>query len=234
MRRDDYLHTLCGTNAGMYDQAAAQARELGFEYCAFGLKLPLPLAEPKIVLMNDYPALWSKRYESQGYLGVDPVVAHGLSSNEPILWSPALFRSAGRLWDDANAHGLNHGIGLARRLENGSVGMLNLSRSADPINLLEAKELLGEIEMLTEMLIVTEARIATQRHLPEAHISLNAREKEILRWTADGKTSSEVGQILSLSSATVNFHVNKALKKLNAVNKMQAVVKAIVLGLLDF
>jgi LuxR family quorum-sensing system transcriptional regulator SolR len=233
MRRDDYLHNLCRTDVGLFDQVAAKARKLGFEYCAFGMKLPLPLAEPKIVLVNDYPASWNERYRSQGYLGVDPTVKHGLSSNASLVWSSALFSDSGALWDDANAHGLNHGIGLARRLENGSVGMLNLSRSADPISVLEAREMLLEIEMMTEMLVVTEARAATKLHLPESSVSLNAREKEILRWTADGKTSSEVGQILSISAATVNFHINKSLLKLNAVNKTQAVVKAVVLGLLD-
>ncbi|MES2014969.1 MAG: autoinducer binding domain-containing protein [Pseudomonadota bacterium] len=232
MRRDDYLHTLCKAEFGIFDQVAANARKLGFEYCAFGMKLPLPMVDPKIVLLNDYPATWSERYGTQGYLGVDPIVKHGLHSNAPIIWSAELFTDAGDLWDDANAHGLNQGIGLAKRLENGSVGMLNLSRGADPISALEARKLFPEIEMMSEMLIVTEGRAATQRHLPESLILLNAREKEILRWTADGKTSSEIGQILNIATATVNFHINKALLKLNSVNKTQAVVKAVVLGLI--
>lgn len=232
MHRDEYLHALCKDESGVFDLIAAKARKLGFEYCAFGMKLPLPLATPQIVLRNDYSESWRAQYEAQGYLGVDPVVQHGLRSDASIIWSSELFGEAPDLWDDANAHGLSHGIGQARRLGNGTVGMLNLSRSADRINLVEASELSLELEMMTEMLVVTEARMATQRHIPETLAQLNLREKEVLQWTADGKTSSEIGQILSISTATVNFHINKALVKLNAVNKTQAAVKAVVLGLL--
>lgn len=232
MHRDDYLNALCNDEIGVFDLVAAKARELGFEYCAFGMKLPFPLATPQIVLRNDYCESWRTQYETQGYLRVDPVVQHGLRSNAPIIWSSELFGNAADLWDDANAHGLSHGIGQARRLGNGTVGMLNLSRGADKISPREASELSLELDMMTEMLVVSEARVATSRHIPESRVLLNMREKEILQWTADGKTSSEIGQILSISTATVNFHINKALVKLNAVNKTQAVVKAVVLGLL--
>lgn len=232
MRRDDYFHALSRKEGGIFDQVAGKARKLGFEFCAFGMKLPFPLAEPKFVLVNDYPQQWTERYDQQGYLAIDPTVKHGLHSNAAIVWTPALFRDTGALWDDANAHGLSHGIGLARRLANGAAGMLNFARGFDRIGALEASELAPEIEMLTEMLVVTEATAVTRRHAPESLSLLNEREKEILRWTADGKTSSEIGQILNLSTATVNFHINKVLYKLNAVNKTQAVVKAIVLGLL--
>ena len=233
MRRDDYFHALSRKEGGIFDQVAGKAKKLGFEFCAFGMKLPFPLAAPKIVLVNDYPAGWSQRYEQHGYLGVDPIVKHGMRSNAAIVWSAGLFRDAGTLWDDANAHGLGHGIGMARRLPDGSAGMLNFSRGADRIGASEANAVLSEMEMLTDMLVVTEARAVTRRHLPESLSILNEREKEILCWTADGKTSSEIGQILNLSVATINFHINKTLLKLNAVNKTQAVVKAIVLGLLS-
>lgn len=232
MHRDDYLHSLCNDGGGVFELVAAKARELGFEYCAFGMKLPLPLATPQIILRNDYSELWRSQYESQGYLGVDPVVRHGLVSDTPIIWSNDVFRDAADLWEDANAHGLSHGIGQARRLGNGTVGMLNISRGADKISPLEARKLSLDLAMMTEMLLVTEARAATLRQIPESLARLNLREKEVLQWTADGKTSSEIAQILNISTATVNFHINKSLGKLNAVNKTQAVVKAMVLGLI--
>jgi DNA-binding CsgD family transcriptional regulator len=53
-----------------------------------------------------------------------------------------------------------------------------------------------------------------------------------MRWTADGKTSYEIGLILIISASTVNFHINNVIEKLNAVNKIQAVMKAALLGLL--
>jgi len=59
---------------------------------------------------------------------------------------------------------------------------------------------------------------------------LTEREIEILTWTAQGKTSGEIAQILGRSVATVNFHLQNAMGKLNVVNKTQAAIKAHQLG----
>ena len=59
-----------------------------------------------------------------------------------------------------------------------------------------------------------------------------AREREILRWAADGKTSWEVSVILNISERTVKFHLTQASLKLNAVNRTAAVAKALARGLI--
>ncbi|MCB5201288.1 autoinducer binding domain-containing protein [Neorhizobium sp. T786] len=61
---------------------------------------------------------------------------------------------------------------------------------------------------------------------------LSGRELEVVRWTAQGKTSVEIGHILSLSDHTVNAHMTNAIKKLDCVNRTQLVAKAIRLGLI--
>lgn len=53
------------------------------------------------------------------------------------------------------------------------------------------------------------------------------RELACLTWTAAGKTSAEIAEILSLSEHTVNHYLNRATRKLDAVNRTQAVAKAI-------
>jgi len=67
---------------------------------------------------------------------------------------------------------------------------------------------------------------------PHAPLELSERERDVLRWTAAGKTSSETGTIMGISARTVNYHMTSILLKLNAVNKTQAVVKAVMLDLL--
>lgn len=62
---------------------------------------------------------------------------------------------------------------------------------------------------------------------------LSEREREVLRWTAAGKTTSEIGTILGITARTVTFHITCIRLKLNAVNKTHAVVKAIMLNLLN-
>lgn len=56
---------------------------------------------------------------------------------------------------------------------------------------------------------------------------LTERELEIVRWTAKGKTSAEIGVIMSLSDHTVNAYMNNAVKKLDCVNRTQLVAKAL-------
>jgi DNA-binding CsgD family transcriptional regulator len=61
---------------------------------------------------------------------------------------------------------------------------------------------------------------------------LSSRELEVVRWTAQGKTSVEIGRILSLSDHTVNAYMTNAIKKLDCVNRTQLVAKAIRLKLI--
>ncbi|OCW57245.1 helix-turn-helix transcriptional regulator [Hoeflea olei] len=61
---------------------------------------------------------------------------------------------------------------------------------------------------------------------------LSGRETEILRWTAEGKTSSEIARITGLSEHTVNHYATIATQKLGCSNRTQAVVHAIRMGLL--
>jgi LuxR family transcriptional regulator, quorum-sensing system regulator BjaR1 len=62
--------------------------------------------------------------------------------------------------------------------------------------------------------------------------TLTDREIDCLNWTAAGKTSAEIADILSLSEHTVNHYLNRATKKLETVNRTQAVAKSLRLGLI--
>ncbi|MEJ8852853.1 LuxR C-terminal-related transcriptional regulator, partial [Variovorax rhizosphaerae] len=54
----------------------------------------------------------------------------------------------------------------------------------------------------------------------------------VLKWSADGKTAAEIGDILNISVPTANFHIKNVIHKLRASNKTAAVVQALVSGLL--
>lgn len=55
---------------------------------------------------------------------------------------------------------------------------------------------------------------------------LSAREIECLRWSAAGKSSDEIAIILAISSHTVVSYLKSAMRKLDSVNRMQAVARA--------
>lgn len=62
---------------------------------------------------------------------------------------------------------------------------------------------------------------------------ITSREKECLTWTALGKTSDEISTILDLSEHTVNAYLASVSAKLNASNRVHAVVKAIGARVID-
>lgn len=55
---------------------------------------------------------------------------------------------------------------------------------------------------------------------------LTNREKEVLKLLAKGYTNPEIAQMLYISPHTVKAHVAAILKKLNAKNRLLAVVAA--------
>lgn len=54
---------------------------------------------------------------------------------------------------------------------------------------------------------------------------LSARELEIMAWVRKGKTNSEIGTILDISAFTVKNHMQRILKKLDVLNRAQAVAR---------
>ena len=61
---------------------------------------------------------------------------------------------------------------------------------------------------------------------------ITSREQEIIRWICSGKSNFEIGAILGISPLTVKNHVQKILRKLNVVNRAQAVGKALEMRIL--
>jgi DNA-binding CsgD family transcriptional regulator len=55
---------------------------------------------------------------------------------------------------------------------------------------------------------------------------LSSRERECLSWVAAGKTTDEVATILGLSLETVRVYVKRAMRKLGATSRTQAVALA--------
>lgn len=61
---------------------------------------------------------------------------------------------------------------------------------------------------------------------------LSPRELECLTWVSLGKSSSDIGSILNLSSRTVDAYLEKACAKLNVRTRIEAVVAAVQLRII--
>jgi LuxR family transcriptional regulator len=233
--QEDLLDVMEGPlgEEAVFERLARAARALGFEHCTYGLRMPVPLSNPKTWMMSNYPVAWQKIYHDANYMAVDPSVHHCRQSQAPLVWSDEVFKGAPALWEEAKAHGVHFGWAKSSLDGHGIGGMLVLARSNEDIT--EAELQANELKMrwLANIAHMVMSREVVPRRSAASTSSLTHREQEVLKWTADGKTSNEISDILAVSENTVNFHIKNAVFKMQAVNKTAAAVRAAMLGLLN-
>jgi LuxR family quorum-sensing system transcriptional regulator SolR len=216
----------------LFERVAAVARQLGFEYCCYGIRVPLPVSNPAVAIFDTYPSGWMQHYQDNKFIDVDPTVREGMTKTGLIIW-PEATANAPRLWSDARDFGLRVGVAHSSWAAHGVYGLLTLARSQESLTSAEVDSLTLQANWLANLSHALMSEFLVPKLAPEARVELTPRECEVLCWTGEGKTAFEIGQILNISERTVNFHVNNVLLKLGATNKVQAVVKAIAMGLIS-
>ncbi len=232
--QEEQLQTLLSIQCEheLFKRLAATTRDLGFEYCAYGLRTPLPVSRPRVVMFNNYPTAWQAQYQEKDYVAIDPTVHHGIHSHLPVIWSDDVFSKSQELWEDARSFGLQIGWAQSSRDAFGVGGMLTMARSSESLSNEELHDKSLKLTWLTQVAHLGMSRCLTPKLVPEIEIRLTDREATVMRWTADGKTSGDISEILEISERTVNFHINNAVQKLGTTNKLAAAVRAVVLGML--
>ncbi|HEX6834480.1 MAG TPA: autoinducer binding domain-containing protein [Rudaea sp.] len=220
------------SSADVVRALAGISRGLGFEYCSYVLRLPVPVQNPAVVWASTYPQKWLDFYFSHGYLDIDPLLKRIARDPMPVVWNCDTFDTQPHFWEEARAHAVRHGWAASTHGVDRATGMLSLARSDDTISSQELDETEPRLLWLAHAAHGVIAGIEMDKLRAHPAQELSAREREVLRWTAVGKTAGEVAAILGISERTINFHVTSALGKLNAVNKTQAVATAMMLNML--
>jgi LuxR family quorum sensing-dependent transcriptional regulator len=177
------------------------------------------------ILANCWPQEWYQHYNATGHFRHDPCVAHCRRTADPFLWSDVsrknLEASARLVMDEATEFGLRQGI------------CVPVHAPFSPPTVVTVSGEIADLVPATRHIVCLLARQALQAVSrlrsgsgESAKPMLSEREREVLRWVADGKTAWEVSRILSLSEHTVLTHQRNAKQKLDAANNVHAVVKA--------
>ena len=188
----------------------------------------------RILVHTTLPLEYIHEYDQHRYLGKCPVVEHLFSSMLPRTWTvDSVEREhGGKLPGDLprllRRFGITTTAAMPLHSLDGERFLLRFDGNRPPLELPELNEL-GMIA-LHAFDVFEKFRRSERFAVPSP---LSARELEVVRWTAQGKTSVEIGQILSLSDHTINAHMTNAIKKLDCVNRTQLVAKAIRLGLIN-
>jgi LuxR family transcriptional regulator, quorum-sensing system regulator BjaR1 len=204
-----------------------------FGYTSFlitGVPEPPQPLEPYI-LLNGWPGGWTDHYAKSNYYRDDPVAAWCRQTTNPFEWSEAPFvperrPRAREVMQVAYDFGLKEGYLVPILRGNGFQACVSMAGERPDFNP-HAKRVLHLVSMYTHARCV--ALMGFDGNGQRRRI-LTERERDVLAWTAEGKSSWEIGTILGLRERTVNWHVEQAKRKLDAVTRTQAVIKALRAG----
>jgi DNA-binding CsgD family transcriptional regulator len=178
------------------------------------------------------PGAYLRDFDRGQYLPLCPLMLQMRRSLLPQSWSLADFDRTDakpalvELFELMERHDLTSGIVFGFFLPDGHRYALRFDGTRSPLSQNEVNEL--------SVLSLQALDVFNQIHISgdQQHNPLSARELEVVSWTAQGKTSVEIGQILTLSDHTVNAYLTNAIRKLDCVNRTQLVAKALRLKLI--
>ena len=180
-----------------------------------------------------FPGEWIREYETRSYLQVDNIVIENFTTYEVQNWSVS--RKALHRKKEITSLGMD--FGMRECYTYGSKPTLpgrtgSMFCFAGPPMELDTR-IKTILDLIVPHLHLTLSRIHGKNGMETGNVHLSVREKEVLDWLKQGKSSWDISVILGISERTVNFHVNNIKQKLGATNRPQALAVAMRLGLIE-
>lgn len=186
------------------------------------------------VLISGTPRQWSDYYRQQKCFNVDVAIHEALQHANAFAWSEVegrrLSKRGAKLFDEVReAMPILGGYVIPVHTGAGFAGVVALYCEDHELTPKSAKAL---------RLIGLYALEKAQALLPMARTGggvatlcpLSQRQREILSYAALGKSETDTGAVLGLSSFTVREHLIQVRRKLNVRTKLQAVALAVHRG----
>jgi LuxR family transcriptional regulator, quorum-sensing system regulator BjaR1 len=183
------------------------------------------------VLANTRPQEYILRYVQQNYVVRDPLVTELRRKVHIYSWNDLrndrpLSKEQRFIIDEASEFGLRDGLTVPIATASGLIDIF--SPCGEAPNLSErARQALDVVCTYAHKALQL---AAADKSRNESHRPLTEREREVIKWVANGKTDEEIGLILSVSANTVHGYMKSAMLKLNAGRRTYAVVQALRFG----
>ncbi len=211
---------------------AKLARQAGARnYCVFRASVGGLASRRRIIAVTD-------NFESEGQNASDIVASFGEvmlvhleQSMLPLIWSGLVDGNTAETVDfDRFVRRLKTDslkqCGIAFPIRLGASGNGYVVLTASYLDL--SGEQIADLHMQATQIMVDMLHDEEKRHQPVEMLS--EREIACLQMAGDGHTSEEIAEYLNLSVHTVNAYLGAATAKLDSVNRIQAIAKAIRLG----
>jgi DNA-binding CsgD family transcriptional regulator len=235
--QQEYLDVSLSTDRASFEQRLVKfAQDMGFERVSAALAIDRPGDRPYFEMVGNTPRAFLEASRNAADAARDPLIRRMKTSPLPFTYDQATYVSegAGDLWEEQAAFGYRTGVSMALHMPAGRHFLLGVDRTqALPEDNVQCMRMMADLQLLAAFSQETAVRVLGPEPPALACVPrLTAREREVLQWTREGKSSWAVGEILGLSENTVNFHLRNAMKKLDASSKHVAILRAINLGLL--
>jgi DNA-binding CsgD family transcriptional regulator len=217
------------------DELVRFTQWLGFDLVSTIVVIDRPMGESDFLAVDNAPNAYREMADDRDAGRVDPVMQHCKRFGTPMIWDRRTYVEGGAVdkWERQAPFGYRTGVAMALHLPGGKHFVIGVDRDhAMPRYSIECQRMVVDLCAFAAFAQEAAMRLLLPPVPREEFARLSARELEALKWAAEGKTAWEVGRILGISEQTVVRHVNNAAQKLGCVNKVQAVARAIRLGLL--
>lgn len=219
--------------ADLHRRMASAVREIGCEHFLLGLEVQFAAGTSVQHVTSGYPEKWQRRYQEKRFILVDPTIGYCQTQTKPVLWNHTLYSERSlELLEESHAHGLGHGISVPVHQGANIKSMFSLTRDKAFSDPRETALVLDAGRLLATMAHVAMQRFVVPQLLQQATPELTPRELECLRYAAQGKGSAVIADLINLSEPTVNYHLNKVMKKFGVATRMQAVAMGVQLQLI--
>ncbi|MEA2838891.1 MAG: LuxR family transcriptional regulator, quorum-sensing system regulator BjaR1 [Methylobacteriaceae bacterium] len=217
----------CENKTQIVQELSSIGTFFGYENFCIGELPPLGARGEDYLILSGWPESWLRHYLDHNLVHQDPVIRKVRQETLPFLWSEAQYASddkaARRVMHDAKEFGLAEGLAVPIHGHGALQAVVTFGTSHLAGVDKRHKAALHLLGMYAHNAIIS-LREGRKRQSVKR---LAPREIECLKWTAAGKSTWDISEILGLSERTVRQYIDSASRKLGAVNRPQAVAEAL-------
>ena len=237
MLQGDYQSVLEATNLDQFRSVVIRfAQQLGFDKVSAMVAVDHVGSASEFVAVHNTPLAFQQTFDDVSLGKRDPVSQHCRRNTVPIIWGQHTYLrgNAIEMWEHQALYGYRNGIAMALHLPEGRHFLLGVDRDqALPTDTAELQRIVADLQLFAVHAQDTALRVLVSEGSRPELPALTPRELEVLRWTMEGKVTSEISALLGIGDRTTVFHLQNAMLKLNCNSKHVAVVKALRLGLIQ-
>lgn len=234
---------------GRIDQIFEAMKRLGFEALIYDYT-PVPydldggIMIPSLLKLRNISEDMREYWFDRGYFRIDPVQQVALRTSAPFFWN--YDRDADTLInrfmsDDTapvtrflNERDMSTGVTVPVHMPRGDYATVTGIRFGATSDFEQhALRYIADFNLLAHVFHEAAYSLFDATAFSVGKIRLTERERECLRYSAEGLSAKEISRIIDRSVPTVVMHLNAAAKKLGARNRTQAVVRATHYRLLE-